>query len=87
VVPAEVQHAKKEPIVADAAVQLARSMSVVIAAKGASLIRVDMAVESPDDARVTELIVGRTGNLRAPSIRVGDTLVVGFNPAVYAELI
>ena len=86
-VPVEIQHAKKEPIAAAEAVQLARSGSVVIAAKGASLTRVDLAVESPDDARMTELIVGRTGNLRAPSIRVGDTLVVGFNPDVYAELI
>ena len=31
-------------------------------------------------------LLGTTGNLRAPTLRVGDTLLVGFNEAVYAEV-
>ena len=32
-------------------------------------------------------LLGPTGNLRAPTARVGKTLVVGFNPEVYSEVL
>ena len=31
-------------------------------------------------------MLGTTGNLRAPTIVVGDTLLVGFNEAVFTEI-
>ena len=31
-------------------------------------------------------MLGSTGNLRAPTLRVGETLLVGFNEGVYAEV-
>ena len=31
-----------------------------------------------------DALLGTTGNLRAPTLRVGGTLLVGFNEAVYA---
>ena len=31
-------------------------------------------------------MLGSTGNLRAPTLRVGEVLLVGFNEAVYAEV-
>ena len=37
------------------------------------------------DAAVAALL-GTTGNLRAPTLQVGDTLLVGFNEAVYADV-
>ena len=30
-------------------------------------------------------VMGRSGNLRAPTIQVGNTILIGFNPALYAE--
>lgn len=35
---------------------------------------------------IVEKLLGATGNLRAPTIRVGDTLLVGFNEDVYAQV-
>ena len=32
-------------------------------------------------------MLGRTGNLRAPTLRVGKTLLVGFNEDAYTELL
>jgi hypothetical protein len=32
-------------------------------------------------------MVGTTGNLRAPCLRVGKTVVVGFNAEAYAEVL
>ena len=39
----------------------------------------------PDDA-VVEAMVGATGNLRAPLLRVGATLLVGFDADSYARV-
>lgn len=43
--------------------------------------------ERPDDAGLLALIMGPTGNLRAPAARVGRTLVVGFSAEVYEHLL
>ena len=37
------------------------------------------------DAAVTAML-GTTGNLRAPTMVVGDTLLVGFNEALFTEI-
>ena len=38
----------------------------------------------PDDDAVAAML-GPTGNLRAPTIRVGKTLLVGYNDDVFTE--
>ena len=38
------------------------------------------------DADVLKAMLGPTGNLRAPTIRKGKTVVVGFNADVFAEI-
>ena len=43
----------------------------------------------PDSSNKDELIkkaTGRTGNLRAPALRIGDDLYIGFNVAMYEDL-
>ena len=39
---------------------------------------------SSDDA--VKAMLGRTGNLRAPTARVGATVLVGFNEDVYSSV-
>ena len=41
---------------------------------------------APDDA-VLDAMVGTTGNLRAPLLRVGRTLLVGFDADSYAGVL
>lgn len=43
--------------------------------------------ERPDDAELVALLMGPTGNLRAPTARVGRTLIVGFSEEVYAHVL
>jgi hypothetical protein len=43
--------------------------------------------ERPDAATLTGLLLGPTGNLRAPTLRTGRTLIVGFDEATYAALL
>ena len=40
----------------------------------------------PDEETLLKHLLGPTGNLRAPALRKGKTLVVGYNDAVYADL-
>lgn len=41
--------------------------------------------DAPDDATPVAHLLGPTGNLRAPAIVRGKTLLVGFNEGVYAQ--
>jgi hypothetical protein len=41
----------------------------------------------PDDAMLAAHILGPTGNLRAPTIRKGKTLPVGFNKEAYRQVL
>lgn len=36
-------------------------------------------------AEILKEAMGRSGSLRAPSVKLGDTLVIGYNDAVYAR--
>lgn len=42
-----------------------------------------MKKDPPDDATLLSHMLGPTGNLRAPTIRSGKTLLVGFNEEAY----
>jgi hypothetical protein len=41
----------------------------------------------PDDVTLASHILGPTGNLRAPTIRKGKTLLVGFSEEVYRQVL
>jgi hypothetical protein len=42
--------------------------------------------EKPDREILLGLLLGPTGNLRAPAFRTGRTLFVGFNEEAYAKV-
>ncbi len=67
------------------ALKLARSVDKVIVAKGAKVETFNLKNDAPRDANLLKAMLGPTGNLRAPTIRRGQTLLVGFNEEVYAE--
>ncbi len=45
-----------------------------------------MKKDPPDSETLTKLLLGPTGNLRAPTLRKGKTLVVGFNSEIYEQV-
>ncbi len=53
--------------------------------KGKVVTTVDLVDARPDDSRLAELMLGPTGNLRAPTLKIGKILVVGFNEEIYAK--
>lgn len=77
--------ARKETITAQNGLKLARTVDEIRVAKGNAVTKVDMKKAAPGDAELSKLIIGPTGNLRAPTLKHGKTLVVGFNDQLYGE--
>jgi len=64
------------------AVAMARAASKVIVAKGKKLSEFKGGSAGKD---VVDAMLGPTGNLRAPTLRRGKTVIVGFNDAAYTK--
>jgi hypothetical protein len=59
----------------------------VYATKGKKVIHLDLRRDKPDRATLEGVLIGPTGNLRAPTLRRGRTLLVGFDEATYAKVL
>jgi len=58
----------------------------IYATKGKRVTHVDLRKEHPGNEALLSLVLGPTGNLRAPTLRVGRTLLVGFDEATYEKM-
>src|SRR5215831_3226165 len=81
-----VADAGKEKCDRKEAIALARSVDRVVVARGKKVIALDMKKDKPDDGTLAEHLLGPTGNLRAPTVRKGKTLYVGFNDEAYCDV-
>jgi hypothetical protein len=70
-----------------AALALLTGIDRLIAARGKKLTVFDLKNDRPDDETLSGVLLGPTGNLRAPTARIGTTLVVGFNDELYQEIL
>jgi arsenate reductase-like glutaredoxin family protein len=59
----------------------------VVVAKGKKVITLNMKVNPPDDETILQHLLGPTGNLRAPTLLKGKTLLVGFNEEAYQQVL
>jgi hypothetical protein len=75
--------AKKRTITGDQALKVLAGVDQLYAIKGKRVVHVDLGKGRPDRAVLLELLLGPTGNLRAPTLRKGRTLLVGFDEATY----
>jgi hypothetical protein len=78
--------AKKATIKGDAALRVLDGVDELYVAKGKKVVHVSLKSEKPPRAELLGLLLGPTGNLRAPTLRKGKTLVVGFDEATYSSL-
>jgi len=79
--------AKKTRLGLKDAMGMLKGVDVLIAARGKKVERLDLEAERPDKATVERLMLGPTGNLRAPTLRVGRTLIVGFDEETYRRVL
>ena len=64
-----------------------KNVDEIYAARGSRLVRIDLRKEKPDVETLKGLLLGPTGNLRAPALRVGRTLLVGFSEEAYRKVL
>jgi len=76
--------ARKEALAGDDAWKLLGGVEQVLIAKGKAYQVFDPRTDSKE--AVLAQALGRTGNLRAPALRVGNQLWVGFSEGLYARL-
>lgn len=69
------------------ALKLARDAARVVVARRKSTVIFDMKHSPPDDDTLAEHILGPTGNLKAPTLRVGNVLLVGFSEEAYRQVL
>jgi arsenate reductase-like glutaredoxin family protein len=77
--------ARKERRGRDEALRLARTVDTLIVAKGKKVVTFDMKHHPPDDETLLAQLLGPTGNLKAPTLRRGKTLLVGFSEEAYRQ--
>lgn len=83
---ASVVNARKEQFDRVRTLELLQPLREVVAVKGKKILRFSLTKgQQPPDALLSA-VLGPSGNLRAPAIRAGEMLVVGFHPDVYGEL-
>jgi arsenate reductase-like glutaredoxin family protein len=56
-------------------------------AKGRKVTKVDLKKDRPTDDTLARLMLGPTGNLRAPTLRAGKTILIGFNVDAYESVL
>ena len=68
------------------ALALVRQAHRLVAAKGKKITTIDLRTTPPADDVLAGLLLGPTGNLRAPTMQVGQTILVGYNDQVFTEI-
>lgn len=79
--------ARKTTLKEKEALALVREVDEIYAGKGKQVVHLDLKKDKRDKAGLLALLLGPTGNLRAPTLRKGRTLLVGFDEAAYAKVL
>jgi arsenate reductase-like glutaredoxin family protein len=83
---AEEVNAKRERIGERDALALLDGMDHLWSMRGKRVVHVDLRKAKPTKAELIALLLGPTGNLRAPAIRKGRTVIIGFDEATFRRL-
>ncbi len=66
---------------------MTRDVDEIYVVRGKRVVRVDMKASRLARAELLALLLGPTGGLRAPTLKVGRTLLVGFDAEAYAKIL
>ncbi len=73
--------ARKERFDADAVWEMIKGAEKVTTAKGKKILTWNPATD--DKASILKQVMGPSGNLRAPTLRMGKRFIIGFNGELY----
>lgn len=77
--------ARTVPLVESDAKELIDGANEIYVTRGTKVLHFDLKQEQPAD--LLELVMGRSGKLRAPTLKVGKTLIVGFDQSTYERVL
>jgi arsenate reductase-like glutaredoxin family protein len=83
----ELADAKKQKMGERQALSLAKQVDEIYAAKGKKVVHLNLRKDRPDAAMLKSLLIGPSGNLRAPTLRIKKTLLVGFDEGAYKKVL
>ena len=63
----------------EAALSVLDGVTQLYVAKGKKVLRYDLEAEEQTDTALLALLLGRSGKLRAPAIKTGSRLLIGYN--------
>jgi arsenate reductase-like glutaredoxin family protein len=81
------QDAKQDKLMRAEALQLVTAVRDIHCAKGKSITHIDIQRDRPDEETLAKALLRPEGDLRAPTLRVGTMLIVGFHPEMYGRLL
>lgn len=81
----EIVDARKQVIKEEGAWDILSKAEVLYVGRGKKTVEFTPDAQSKDD--ILKVSLGRTGNLRAPTLRVGKQVYVGYNEEMYKELL
>jgi len=77
--------ARRRKIAHEDAWELLKNAAEIVVGRGRKVLRFIPASDSKED--ILKAVLGRTGNLRAPTLKVGECFFVGYNDEIYAALV
>lgn len=78
--------ARKQRYAAQDIPELFAGAAKILVAKGKQVLSFDMRKEAPSQEQLAAVVIGPSGNLRAPTIKSGKTILVGFHEEAYASV-
>jgi arsenate reductase-like glutaredoxin family protein len=81
----QVVEARKQKIEGDDAWDILSSTSELVVGRGKKFQVFDP--KKDDKEAILKVCLGRTGNLRAPTLKLADRIVVGFNDDMYEQFV
>lgn len=70
---------------AEEALALAASVDEIWSMKGKKVVHLHLKRDKPDRDAILSALLGPSGNLRAPTVRQGKRLLVGFSPELFND--
>ncbi len=84
---AEQVDAKKVRMGPEQALGVLKGVDQLYVAKGSKVVHLDLKKDRPERATLLGLLLGPSGNLRAPTLRKGRILLVGFDEPTYKAVL
>ncbi|HBI14768.1 MAG TPA: hypothetical protein DDY20_04540 [Desulfobulbaceae bacterium] len=81
----ETVEARKAPLAGEQAWELLQGAGEVIVGKGRNAVVFHPATDSREE--ILAHCLGRTGTLRAPTLKIGKRFLVGFNDEMYSKFV